>query len=91
MSIKAEKIKPPKVDKEKSSKLDQRQLLEVLQAFERGDFSVRMRKDLTGLSGKVGPALDPCAAMQTTFELGDGQEREVVFILGAGRDTAAVQ
>ena len=45
----------------------------------------------TGLSGKVGPALDPCAAMQTTFELGDGQEREVVFILGAGRDTAAVQ
>ncbi len=58
MSIKAEKIKPPKVDKEKSSKLDQRQLLEVLQAFERGDFSVRMRKDLTGLSGKVADTLN---------------------------------
>lgn len=45
----------------------------------------------TGLSDKVGPALDPCAAMQTAFELADGQEREVVFILGAGRDTATVQ
>ena len=37
------------------------------------------------LSGKVGAALDPCAAMQIPFELADGQEREIVFILGAGR------
>ncbi|RJP30750.1 MAG: cyclic beta 1-2 glucan synthetase [Candidatus Omnitrophota bacterium] len=36
------------------------------------------------LSGKVGAALDPCAAMQIPFELVDGQEREIVFILGAG-------
>jgi cellobiose phosphorylase len=42
------------------------------------------------LSGKVGPALDPCAALQAVIELGDGQEREVVFILGAARDAAAV-
>ncbi len=38
------------------------------------------------LSGRVGAALDPCAAMQTTIELGEGQEREVVFVLGCGRD-----
>jgi cellobiose phosphorylase len=38
------------------------------------------------LSGKVGPALDPCAAIQIPFELAAGQEREIVFVLGAGRD-----
>jgi cyclic beta-1,2-glucan synthetase len=38
------------------------------------------------LSGKVGAALDPCAAIQVTFEIADGQEREFIFTLGAGRD-----
>ena len=42
------------------------------------------------LSGKVGPALDPCAALQAVIELEDGQEREVVFILGAAHDAATV-
>ena len=37
------------------------------------------------LSGKIGPALDPCAAMQTIIEIEDGQEHETVFILGAGK------
>ncbi|MDD5206272.1 MAG: cyclic beta 1-2 glucan synthetase, partial [Desulfobacterales bacterium] len=39
------------------------------------------------LSGKVGGSMDPCAAIQTPFDLADGQEREIVFTLGAGRDT----
>ena len=41
------------------------------------------------LFGKTGPALDPCAAMQVGFELADGQEREIIFRLGAGRDAEA--
>jgi cyclic beta-1,2-glucan synthetase len=38
------------------------------------------------LSGRVGAALDPCAAIQVPFELADGQEREFIFTLGVGRD-----
>lgn len=38
------------------------------------------------LSGRVGAAIDPCAAMQVHFPLAEGQEREIVFTLGAGRD-----
>jgi cyclic beta-1,2-glucan synthetase len=43
----------------------------------------------TRLSGKVGAALDPCAAIQVAFDLADGQEREIVFRLGAGSSAAA--
>jgi cyclic beta-1,2-glucan glucanotransferase len=43
------------------------------------------------LSGKTGVGLDPCGAMQVTFDLADGQERETCFRLGAGRDLAEVQ
>ena len=35
------------------------------------------------LSGRVGAGFDPCAAMQVPLSLEDGQEKEVVFILGA--------
>jgi cellobiose phosphorylase len=38
------------------------------------------------LSGKVGAGLDPCGAIQVPFELAIGQEREIIFRLGAGRD-----
>ncbi|MGK2913231.1 MAG: GH36-type glycosyl hydrolase domain-containing protein [Porticoccaceae bacterium] len=40
----------------------------------------------TRLSGRLGAALDPCGAIQVPFELADGQEREIIFRLGAGRD-----
>ncbi len=40
----------------------------------------------TRLSGKMGAALDPCAAIQVTFDLPAGQEHEIVFRLGVGRD-----
>ena len=35
------------------------------------------------LSGKVGTALDPCAAIRVPVDLADGQLRELVFRLGA--------
>ena len=40
----------------------------------------------TRLSGKVGAALDPCAAIQVSFDLNVGQEREIVFRMGIGRN-----
>ncbi len=40
----------------------------------------------THLSGKLGAALDPCAAIQVAFDLSDGQTREIVFRLGVGRN-----
>jgi cyclic beta-1,2-glucan synthetase len=38
------------------------------------------------LSGKSGAGLDPCAALQAPFELAAGQEIELSFIIGAGRE-----
>ena len=43
----------------------------------------------TRLSGKVGAALDPCAAMQVTFDLVEEQQREIVFRLGAANSIPA--
>ena len=39
------------------------------------------------LSGKLGVGIDPCAAIQVTFDLFEGQEKEVIFKLGAGKNT----
>jgi len=37
-----------------------------------------------GLSGRTGAGLDPCAAMSVVVDLADGEERDVVLIIGAG-------
>jgi len=38
------------------------------------------------LSGRLGAGLDPCLAMQASLDLVDGQEHEVAFTFGSGRD-----
>jgi cellobiose phosphorylase len=43
------------------------------------------------LSGKTGAGLDPCAAVQVTFDLPAGLQRETCFRLGVGRSMAEVQ
>ena len=43
------------------------------------------------LSGKTGIGLDPCAVLQAPVELEPGQEREIVFVLGAGKNLHAAQ
>ncbi len=43
------------------------------------------------LSGRLGAGLDPCGAIQVPFELADGEERQIIFRLGAGRDVTQVR
>ncbi|WP_144409205.1 glycoside hydrolase family 94 protein [Pseudoxanthomonas suwonensis] len=38
------------------------------------------------LSGRIGVGLDPCAAIQVPLALADGQDQEIVFRLGVGKD-----
>jgi cellobiose phosphorylase len=42
-----------------------------------------------GLSGRVGAGLDPCAALQVSLDLADGQSQEVILRLGAETSTQA--
>ena len=42
------------------------------------------------LGQQAGAGLDPCAALQTSFELATGERTEVVVLLGAAHDAAAV-
>jgi cyclic beta-1,2-glucan synthetase len=51
-----------------------------------GTLSAPAAMTRTRLSGRVGVALDPCAAIQVVFDLAGGQEREIVFRLGVGQD-----
>jgi len=50
--------------------LDTRQLLAALRAFRRGDFSVRLPSDLTGLDGELAEAFND------VVELNDRMSRE---------------
>ena len=43
------------------------------------------------LSGKSGAGMDPCAALQTAFDLPDGAEKEIVFLLGSAPNTQEVK
>jgi len=43
------------------------------------------------LSGRTGAGLDPCAAIQTKIDLAAGQEREIVFVFGAAKNTDEAQ
>ncbi|MCW8807094.1 MAG: cyclic beta 1-2 glucan synthetase, partial [Rhodanobacter sp.] len=40
------------------------------------------------LSGRLGAGLDPCGALQVKVALDDGEQRQVIFRLGVGSDTA---
>jgi len=51
-----------------------------------GNFAAPAALSRVRLSGKVGAGLDACAAMQLSFELAAGDECEIVFTIGAGRD-----
>jgi cyclic beta-1,2-glucan synthetase len=45
----------------------------------------------TKLSGKIGAGLDPCTAMQSSFELATGEKIEVVLLLGQCQVVAEAQ
>jgi cyclic beta-1,2-glucan synthetase len=56
-----------------------------------GDLSNPAALKRERLSDKTGVGLDPCGAIQLTLNLSDGEEREVRFCLGAGRNLAHAQ
>ena len=43
--------------------------------------------DAAALDERLGAGLDPCASLRVVIDLAPGQEREVIFLLGAGKST----
>jgi HAMP domain-containing protein/signal transduction histidine kinase/DNA-binding response OmpR family regulator len=63
------------------STLDSKRLLTALRAFKRGDFSVRLPEDLTGIDGEI------AATFNNVIELNDQMTRELARISSVvGRD-----
>ncbi|MFO7742983.1 MAG: glucoamylase family protein [Anaerolineae bacterium] len=52
----------------------------------KGDMREPAGLNRVGLSGTVGPGLDPCAAVQVHVDLQPGEAEEVFFLLGQGED-----
>jgi cyclic beta-1,2-glucan synthetase len=51
-----------------------------------GSVSAPAALNRVGLSGRTGAGNDPCAAIQTRFDLGPGESTEIVFLLGEAAD-----
>jgi len=58
---------------------------------EHGSISAPGALRRVGLSGRVGPALDPCAAMTTEVTLSPGETKRVVFALGQAHSVDEVR
>ena len=43
------------------------------------------------LSGRVGPGLDPCTAIQNRIDFHPGEERVIAFVMGTGKNAAEAQ
>jgi cyclic beta-1,2-glucan synthetase len=56
-----------------------------------GSLSAPAALERMRLSGRVGAGFDPCAAMQVQVLLDDGEQRTVVFTLGAAQGVADAQ
>ena len=56
-----------------------------------GSLAAPAALDRIRLSGRTGAGFDPCAAMQVPMLLDDGEQRTVIFTLGAARGTAEAQ
>jgi cellobiose phosphorylase len=56
-----------------------------------GTLSAPLGLERNDLSGRAGPALDPCAALMTEIVLAPGQTDEVVFVVGQAEDLEHVR
>ena len=69
------------------SQVDNKQLLAALTAFKRGDFSVRLPHDWTGMAGKIADTFNEVIA--TNERMSQELERIGRVVGKAGRDLAA--